>query len=160
MDVRQRILENVRKQAVIQTRLREIQEDAERLSGDLNRLGGQMDLLDEMILEENGVDLETLLKSDEEFKNQIAESSRAGVQQTKETSQRPQPRPVTARTGNKQVAPPVIEGAPPGDGKTPKPEPEMEVVRTRDAPKIVITDDPPPGPEEESAEDRRDKQSP
>ena len=140
MDVRERILENVRRQGAIKTRLDNMQKDADKLTMELQRLGGQIELLGDLIKEDTGMDLQQLIDSDEGFKMQIAEAGQAGNELVEETVQRPAPQATTMHSSNKVLATPT----------NPEPEePEIDVVRTRQPHKIVVTDGPPTEPDED-----------
>ena len=141
MDIRAKILENVRNQAIVNERLRALHEEAERLSGNLQRLGGQVDLLSEWLKEETGHDLNELIQNDEGFKTQVQEANKSGAKIAQGTVQSPQIQPDapkgTTRSGNKKV------------GKSTEKEAEESHSRISMMPKIVVTDGPPSGDLEE-----------
>lgn len=147
MDVKLKILENVRKQATIQARIGELQKEGERLTSDLNKLGGQMELLGEIFHEENGVDINTFLNQDEDFRKKVQEASASGQKINAGTAPpaAPQAAPSTVRRAGNKTLRPVEDVAAPEPEDVPEStgdEPTVEVTRTRNPPKIVVTDDP------------------
>jgi len=166
MDVTQRILENVRKQGATSQRLKNLQEEADRHSEEMTKLSGQMELLGEMFAEEHdGVSLQEFMNANPEFKQQLVDANKAGASLVDGVSQKPQPaplRPTKAHAGNKQIGPrPIAPGsetpqaephAPVDGGKNSETE-QVRSIRMRQPPQVVVTDEPPPGPGDDTEDD-------
>ena len=162
MNVKERILENIRKQGVVQGRLTQLQQDGERLSNELHNLGGRIEILGDLLKEETGFDLNVFVQRDEEFRNQIQEASREGNEIARGTAQTPTPQPkmttVKTHIGNKTVEPPapVAESAP--DTRDTGPEIKLaprakQGKINKGPPEVVIIDGPPPEPEDDDEEE-------
>ena len=153
MDVKQRIIKNVKAQGIANGRLEQLSAEAEEVQIELTKLCARMDLLDELLQDGGNPGLNDLVKTDLEFKRLCKVASDEGraiaAGQSQRTDDPPPPLTVvpaeadepgtTAHTGNKTVAVPTLEEA---AAMSVKP-----VERSKVMPKIMIDDVPPEPPE-------------
>jgi len=149
MDLKSRIVDCIRDQAIASGRLEQLQREANQAQMGLVRISGKLDLLSELFKEEEGIDLNEYIQQDEVFKKLLESASNKGASLV-QGSEGPVGSPrtgTTLRSENRKVAmSPALA----------KDEPTAEVVRRKNAPTIVIDDEPPmpPDPEEIDDEDK------
>ena len=141
MDVKQKILENVREQGVVQARIKQLQSEHNDLVTKLQRLGGKMEVLQEVFLDETGIDLNQYISENPDFQKQIRDANDKGIeigdgmaQNAPVSDDKPSKKGLTVRSGNKKIKPVSDK-----DDE----EEVTQVARTRNPPQIVVTDGPP-----------------
>lgn len=161
MDLKQKIIDNVKHQGVLQGRLTALEEEGQRITSDLHRMGGKLELLNEIFKEQHGCTIEEMMAKDEEFNQLVRNANAEGRGVAQGTAGGSALIPAEQAAGAELKAMPVIK--PEMDPDTGKAEnstgggvtarsrnkkvdvedPQVDVVRTRKPPKIVVTDDPP-----------------
>jgi len=143
MSLQTRIANNVRDQSIVNTQLKRTMDEANKHNQQLNKLSGQMELLNELYKEEHGKEINDAVAEDDSFQQLLIEARESGTQIAQGATSPVTPgvpkaegpigvvdnQPVgTKHTGNKRIKP----------KKSDKPTPAVQ--RTRQPPKIELID--------------------
>ena len=127
MDIKAKIIDNVKKQATCQAQLQQLQETVNEVVRQNNKLQGGIEVLSELLKDDLGITLEELIEKDKDFSALLDEASK--IQSVSNFNRSTESPNTTKHTSNQKVT--RVEG-----------EKESHLVGAVNKHKIVINDAP------------------